>query len=279
MKQKNKYRTTVYVILSILGLSLLGMNFIKHNNYYESIDRNFFGFFSMLRYGLVDYPIETMSNFTSDMATMWDVRYENDSLRKQIDASVHLESRVSVLETEIEDLKALTDLHTLYSDMSLVNATVKSRPLETWDNALTIDRGSDAGVSVGDGVITSKGIIGRVIETSPTQSIISLLVANDQYSKVSVQVKVAEGTYVQGILNGYNHNERVFEVSLLDNSTSVTAGMEVSTAGIGGVYPSGLFVGVVDTVVNIPDGMGVKLKVKSNVDFSNIKYVSTVKQS
>lgn len=279
MKQKKGFRQILIYIILTLVVSLLGMGVFKRSAFYESSDRGFFGFFSMLRYSLIDYPIKTVTNFSKDIATSWDLRYENDALREQLAFSHQWQTRVKELENEVFELKELNGLKGLHTDMSLVQAKVMNRSLETWDSALTIDLGSDDGVAVGDGVITPYGIVGRVISVTQGQSIVSLITANNDYSQVSVKIEIASGRFVQGIVNSYNNDTGLFTVKLMETSSSILPEMLVSTSGMGGIFPAGLLMGSVDSVKAVADSAGFIVYVKSLVEFNDIQYVSVVKKS
>ena len=97
MKEKNKLQKFLVVILITAMVSVLGTSFVKKTKYYETADRNFFSFFSMVRYSLFEYPVETFSSFGSDAASLWDTRYENDALRTQLGAVNHWQSRIDEL--------------------------------------------------------------------------------------------------------------------------------------------------------------------------------------
>lgn len=279
MKQKKGFRQILIYIILTLVVSLLGMGVFKRSAFYESSDRGFFGFFSMLRYSLIDYPIKTVTNFSKDIATSWDLRYENDALREQLAFSHQWQTRVKELENEVFELKELNGLKGLHTDMSLVQAKVMNRSLETWDSALTIDLGSDDGVAVGDGVITPYGIVGRVISVTQGQSIVSLITANNDYSQVSVKIEIASGRFVQGIVNSYNNDTGLFTVKLMETSSSILPEMLVSTSGMGSIFPAGLLMGSIDSVKAVADSAGFIVYVKSLVDFNDIQYVSVVKKS
>lgn len=278
MKRKFGFKRIIISAIVISALAIVGMNFIKTSSFYQSTDRAFFSFMSMIRYGIVDHPITTMSNITKDVATSWDLRYENDRLREQLEATSQWESLVLELRDEVNTLKELNELQTLHSEFTLINATVKTRPFESWDKTLTIDIGSADGVSVDDGVMSTKGIIGRVIEVSEHQSVVSLITANQTESQVALRIHVDDTTVVNGILSGFDTTTGLFSVRLLEATSTITAGMKVTTSGLGGVYPSGLLIGNVDSVYNVADGVGVVVNVKSEMNFDDIRYVAVVKK-
>lgn len=278
MKEKNKLQKFLVVILITAMVSVLGTSFVKKTKYYETADRNFFSFFSMVRYSLFEYPVETFSSFGSDAASLWDTRYENDALRTQLGAVNHWQSRIDELESEIEELKELNNLETIYSDYQLINGQIQARSLEQWDQVVSIDVGSDDGVEVDDGVISNKGLVGRVIEVKKDSSLVSLLSANNAYGQVAVKIQVADKKISPGILSEYNSDENIFAIKLLESKSTITEGMKVMTSGQGGIYPSGLYVGEVQSIKKVADSIGVIVYIQTDVDFHNLKYISVVKK-
>lgn len=278
MKRRKSGKPVLMTLVIICVLGLLGLNIIKHNETLSNIDGNFYSFFSMIRYTVFDNPIRNFNLMTTDIATAWQLRQENDVLRSQLEATGHLEAMYYELLAETNELKALSDINALYTDYEMINGKVMTRSLESWEQIIVIDIGSDQGVTIDDGVINSKGIIGRVIDVKENQSTVSLLVANNDLSKVAVKIRVSEDTFANGIITGYDSKTALFELSLLETSSSITEGMLVSTSGLGGIFPSGFKVGEVAKVENVPEGIGVKIYVQSSVDFSDITYVSVVKK-
>ena len=256
----------------------MGMGLIKKSQYYESVDRNFFSFISMIRYSLIDKPVESIKNFSYDVATMWDLRYENDHLRRQLEAINHWKSKNRELEDEVESLKSTLALESLYSDYDLIHASVQARSFEEWDQVITIDVGAKQGVEVGDGVINPEGLVGRVIDVQNDQAVVSLLTANNEYSQVAVKLYISKNEFVPAILTDYSHEKQLFKLKLLETKSTILADMMVMTSGQGGIYPSGLYVGAIDSVEKVADNMGVVAYMKSDVDYNNLKYVSVVKR-
>lgn len=278
MKQQSKLQKFLIILLITASLALLGTGLSKKIKFYESADRSFFNFSSTLRYSLIDYPLETISNFGSDAASLWDVRYENDALRRQLGAVKHWQSRIDELEAELEELKELNEMDSVYSDYRLINGQIKSRSLEEWDQMVTINLGSSQGVEVGDGVMNNKGLIGRVIEVQKDTALVSLLSANNEYSQVAVNIQIGDKKTSPGILSGYNQDEAVFSIKLLESKSTITESMSVTTSGQGGVYPSGLYVGQVKSIKKVADSVGIIVYMETDVDFHNLKYISVVKR-
>lgn len=279
MKKQSGLKEILYKVIAIILVLLVSMNVFKHNSVMKELDTNVFRFFSMVRYGLIDYPIQTVSGFFKDTSQMWSVRQENDALKKKLDYDQHWQVLIDELQTEVAELKSLNELSSVYSDFSLTSATVLNSSIELWNQVFVIDVGTDNGIKVGDGVINADGIVGKVIDADKHQATISTIASNNEHSQVAVKIKVSDNLYINGILQSYDGNKQVFAIRLLDTHASITEGMSVSTSGLGGVYPSGLFVGTIDSVKDTSDSLGTIVYMKSQVNFNGLKYLKVVSPS
>lgn len=277
MKRRFTFKRLLWTVLTIIICAIMGVTFIRSSAVYQSVDRNFFSVFSMIKYGLIDHPVQTFRDIAYDIGTLWNVRYENDLLRQELDKAYELSQIVKNQQEEIDRLKGLNELDSTYSDYSLIKGRVLNRSLGTWDQAVTINIGSDKGVSVGDGVLTEYGVIGKVIDVQPTTSTVTLLTGNNENTKVAVQFEVSKGNFVFGILDSYDIETNLFQVNLLEASNEIITGQTVTTSGMGGVYPLGIRVGTVKSIKNVSDGIGKVVMVESMVNFDNLKYVAVVK--
>ena len=116
-----------------------------------------------------------------------------------------------------------------------------------------------------------------MISVSEQDAVVTSILANNDNSQVSVKIEISKGTYAQGILSSYDYNTDLFSVKLLDTSFGIAQEMQVSSSGLGGVYPAGLLVGKVDSIKQGSDTLGSIVYVKSMVNFNDLKYLSVVK--
>jgi rod shape-determining protein MreC len=132
--------------------------------------------------------------------------------------------------------------------------------------SLIIDRGSSSGIDVDDAVVNANGLIGRVVLTTKDMSKVQLV--TDSNSSVGVLI---ERTRRQGVLRG----DGVGAAQLYDipaTGADVRPGDNVLTAGIDGIYPKGIPVGVV-TKVEKGQALFMTITVKPTVDFASIEEV------
>ena len=129
-------------------------------------------------------------------------------------------------------------------------------------HVLYLDKGSDDGLARDMAVITSEGIVGKVRAVFPHSS--QVLMINDQTAGAGV---VLESTRTRGILRG-DEAGRPQVINILADAR-IQPGEHVLTAGGDQIFPRGLPVGVVESVVKDPERSGfidIRIKAAANLD-------------
>jgi rod shape-determining protein MreC len=129
------------------------------------------------------------------------------------------------------------------SVFKLVAAEVIARDSSSWWRTLTINRGKNDAIETDMPVVTDVGMVGKTTTVSDTISVVLLI--SDENCRVAASV---EGSREQGIVSG----ERVtggltplLDLNFLSKQADLKPGQKVYTSGVGGVFPSGLFLGAV----------------------------------
>ncbi len=226
---------------------------------------------------VIYYPFNGISNLISEYNDLRTVRQENEELKNKIEKSDSLEAENIELKREIEQLKEELDIDYVLSDYTYLNATVISRNTGYWYNTLTIDKGAKNGVEVGMVVINSSGLIGKVITVSNFTSDIRLITTTDTNNKISVTVTDGENK-ITGLINGYDYEKGVLQVEGISNTESVNVGDYVYTSGLGGVFPSGILIGKVESITTDVYDLSKIINVAPSADFDDINYVSILKR-
>jgi len=166
-----------------------------------------------------------------------------------------LKARNSELESQIIELRDKAKLFEKIEDLNRspalasyrrVNAMVIGRDPDNWFKTVIIDRGSLAGVEKDQPVVTTEGLVGRVINVSPISSRV-LLITDERHGAGAVVAQTAENRMV-GILKGKNHS--LCELNPLSEGGKLKNGEEVITSGQDQLYPRGLLIG---RIKNLPD--------------------------
>ena len=140
------------------------------------------------------------------------------------------------------------------------------RGLSFWEKNVVIDKGAKQGVQKDMSIVTSQGLVGRVISVSGSTANIILL--TDYSSKVSV---VGQESRDIGLLCG--EGKKMLRITYLDLASTLKVGDTVVTSGMGGIYPKGIPVGKVESVGKDKDGLHLYAMVSPFVDFSKLEEV------
>lgn len=181
------------------------------------------------------------------------------------------------LEKEIQELKDALELNKTLTEYTPVNATILSRNKSYWFNTLSIDKGSKDGLKKDMAVVTKNGLIGKINKVYTNSSEIKLITADDVNFKVSVSIKNNDHeTYA--ILSGYDQNNNLLKVIWVDKTVNIEKNSTVVTSGLGGLFPAGIYIGTVEKIESDKYNLSKTLYIKTNQNFSNIHYVTVLKE-
>lgn len=149
-----------------------------------------------------------------------------------------------------------------------VSAHVIKNSYNLPNNVLTLNKGIKDGIQEDFGVITNKGILGIVDETSRNYAtVISIL---NTTSKISAQLKKTNhfGTLV------WNANSAEF-IQLIDipKNAPIKKGDTIITSGRSSIFPKGILVGVINDFKLDPIENYFTINVKLFNDMTNIEHV------
>lgn len=233
---------------------------------------------SMIRYGLWEKPTRSLQGWMGDYANLWKVKEENDNLHYQLSQQPLYEAQLMEAQREIAELKEQLQMKESLSQYQMVAATVILRDADSWDNQFTIDLGSDDGIKQDMIVLSGKGVVGKVGDVSKYTSRVKLLTSEDRQNNVAVKVSISDTESTEGILQNYDANRGVFVIHVFDGDHDIREDMQVITSGKGGVYPSGLLIGTVNTIEELSNSIGKTIYVKPAADFQNFDYVQVIRK-
>ncbi|MBX3615871.1 rod shape-determining protein MreC [Nitrosomonas sp.] len=134
------------------------------------------------------------------------------------------------------------------SKTTTVLAEILSSPRDPFNHKITINKGSFHGIQLGQAVIDDQGIIGQVTRLYPWSSEVTLLTDKDH----SVPVQVVRNG-LRSIVSGSGKNNEL-ELRYLSINTDIQRGDLLVTSGIGGIYPPGIPVAIVEKIEQDPAG-------------------------
>lgn len=226
---------------------------------------------------VVSYPFRFIISSADNLGKLSSTMDENEVLSSNIDKVDYLISENLELKKQLEAMKDELDITNTLVDYECINATVISRNVGYWYNNITINKGSSDGIVNDMIVINSKGLVGRVYSTSKHNAVVRLITTSDTNNKISVSVSHG-GKYIYGLINRYNYSKNVLEVEGISNTEDVLVGDYVYTSGLGGIYPSGILIGIVDSISTDSYDLSKIINVKTVANFDDINYVAVLKR-
>lgn len=273
LKSKHIYLIVLIVVVVIAILSYT-VKTDKKLNTFESLIKDCVVEVQKLFYT----PIRNFSTMISDFFSLKDVLEENKILKSNVEKIESLEAENIELKQEIDKMKEELNLDHILSDYDYLNATVVSRNSFYWYNTLTIDKGSHNGIKEGMVVINSTGLIGKIENVSTFSSDVKLITTNDTNNKISVTITNGDNK-LTGLINAYDFNDGYLKVEGISNTATVNVGDLVYTSGLGGVFPSGILIGTVDSITTDVYDLSKIINVKPSADFDDINYVTILKRA
>ena len=169
--------------------------------------------------------------------------------------------------------KETLELQNSLENYSTVAASVIAYSSNNWYDTIQISKGSLAGVAVGNAVITPDGVVGKVVETGPTWSIVSTILNPDNAMGVKVS-RTSDGAVVEGDSELYSQN--YCKMTFIDKGSNLIIGDILETSGSGGIYPAGLSVGVIREINSDAMGNLNYATVEPLVDFNKLYEVLVI---
>lgn len=189
---------------------------------------------------------------------------ENSQLQEQL-------RELEILKSENNTLKEYVNLKDKYSSYTTVPAYVIQRSLSNYDKLIVINAGTDDGIKVNMPVISESGLVGHVISVTNDTAKIQTII--DTASNVSANISnVQDSVVLKGTLN----STEILKATYIPADSTILQGDEVVTSGLGGIYPKGILVGNVKTVVNTQNEADRYAEIEVSTDFSNLETVLVI---
>jgi rod shape-determining protein MreC len=182
---------------------------------------------------------------------IWNFRstaQENEQLKErltQVETELHT-ARQAVAENE--RLKALLNLSE-QTEIKSLPARVIARDPSVWFNTITINRGSNSGVEANMPVVTTGGIVGRIITVGPWSSQV-MLITDEKAGAGAVVGQLGQSGALGSVRGRADLGVGVIEMRYVSGLEKVEINDYVMTTGQDGIYPPGLNVGRVIDVKN-----------------------------
>jgi rod shape-determining protein MreC len=196
---------------------------------------------------------------------------DNQTLRQELQQARALNHRLKEAALSNERLRKLFKLQQKM-DEPLIAAQVVGKDPSPWFQSVLLDKGQSDGVEKGQPVINPAGIVGIVVET--TSHYAKVMLITDPNSAVDA---IIQDSRARGIIEGGASGFCVLNYVLRKHE--VAQGDTVVSSGMDGVFPKGLPIGRVTTIVKREAGIFQDVSVTPYVDFERLEEVLVVPRS
>ncbi|EHS84609.1 Rod shape-determining protein MreC [Limosilactobacillus gastricus PS3] len=271
-----KHRVISIVIGLFIAVGLMAGSIGIRNNrntptIVQQIGNTVVGWFG----GIVNYPMNSANGTVSSLGQILNAYSENKTLKKKVSALEQTQTTNETLKKENKQLKAELELNNSLTDYTTITAAVTNRTPSAWENQLIINKGSSSGVKKNMAVLSGSGLIGRIVEVNPTNSKVELISSSSESTnQFSVAVDNEDGDTVNGLISGYDTKTSQLVMSEVSSSAAVKKGAKVTTNGLGGVTPKGLYVGKVVKTTKGSGGEIDRIYVEPATNLNDVNYVT-----
>lgn len=225
------------VTLCILSLGIMVLD--QQNEHLQGVRRILSATVYPIRL-IIDAPFSFGHWIADSTATREELRVDNTRLQEQnLIQSIRLQ-RLVALEAENARLRALLDSTTRAPGRVLIGE-ILSIDMNPFRHRITINKGSQDGIFVGQALIDADGIIGQIVRDQIFSSE-ALLITDIEHA---LPVEIVR-TRLRTIAVGTGDLEKL-SLPFLPRNADVQDGDILVTSGLGGTFPPGYPVGSVST--------------------------------
>lgn len=229
-------------------------------------------------------PLETIPSHLKDLEQFWLLR--GDSKTSLIEACRDLARVNAMYQIKVMENEALSARLRRYQSMWAMPSDAKFRPeiarvvrrdISAWWQYMVIRKGSSSGIEVGDAVIYSGGVVGRIKKVlSSDTSLVELV--SDRNFRMAARFEGDDRPVVYQGVGQMTFRSAQGQVSdvFTDISASYDKPLRLCTSSLAGTFPDGLYIGTVRNLAVDSDGMFKSGKVYLNSALDSINEVAVL---
>ena len=193
------------------------------------------------------------------------LRKENTRLREEVE---QLNQEKIILQRKLLANQRLGPLLKLKERLPLATtgARIVARDPSGWFKAVWLDKGTREGLRKDLAVISSQGLVGRIVEVFEHSAKVLLII--DPNSALDALTMISRE---QGIVYGWS--KRGLILRYLPRTAKVDIGDLVVSSGLAAIYPKGLVLGRITKLRHRRTGLFLEAEVSPEVNFSKLEEV------
>ena len=259
----------VIILVFLIGLPLLSINMQRNPGEAPWYTRPFTWTFSVLHYSYSSFSLSVRET-TNLYLNLWSLKKTSSQLKDENSLLKAQLLSFKSLEAENKRLRELLEFREK-SGLSMIAAQVIGHDIAGERNTITINRGSQHGITPGQAVISTQGVVGYILTPNLTTS--HVLVATDRYAVIDANVMRSRA---RGLVEGTNKS--FCQLRHLERADDVRVGDLVVTNGLGGVFPKGLPMGIVSQVKKSKYGVSQQVDIQPIVKARQLDEVFVVQK-
>lgn len=195
---------------------------------------------------IASFPVDAVKSISETMVSYVELQEENRRLKEMQFINNAKLLKLAALEKENIRLRMLLENSFQLGEQVLI-AELLSVKLMPYEHTVVVNKGSRFGVHPEQPVLDANGIVGQVVRALPSNSEVMLITDPDHAIPVEVNRNglrtIAFGTGLPNRLH----------LPFLAKNADIVPGDLLVTSGLGGVFPAGYPVAVVDKFESRPD--------------------------
>lgn len=230
--------------LLLAGLSIVLLFLDQRENHLDTV-RRAIGTAVYPLHVLVDAPVSTWRWIDDTLTERNDLMLENSRLQSERLLTNARLQRFSALEAENARLRAMLEATTRVRDRVRV-AEIMSVSTNPFRHSILVDKGTRDEVYDGQAMVDANGVVGQVIEAGLLSSHGVLISDPDHALPVEIN-----RNGLRTIAVGTGEFDRL-DLPFLPNNADIEEGDLLVTSGLGGAFPAGYPVAIVEGIRRIP---------------------------
>lgn len=224
---------------------------------------------------MLSWPLRAVASVHDGIGDAWNhyvalqgVEEENRQLRKDLDALAGQNNQLREAAAATERLTALLEFKA-QALPTMVAAQVVGRDTGNWYRTIILNKGQSDGIEPDMGVITSAGVVGRIVKTTAATSVV-LLVTDPNNAIAGLIQRTRDEGIVEGTAEGLAHLKYIPLLS------SVRPGDRVVTSGLVGGFPRGLAIGTIARIDKEEGALFQSAELTPEVDVNHVEEVLVI---
>jgi rod shape-determining protein MreC len=223
----------------------------------------------------VFFPIELLTTLEQSVIGIWQdyvalhhVREENRQLRRDLGLLQKQNGDLRESAVAAQRLAALLEFKEQFVPET-VAARVIGRDSTNWYRGVILNKGDRDGIRPEMGVMTSMGVVGRVVKTGPFSSMV--LLVTDPHNAIT---GIIQRSRDEGIVEGTSQGRA--RIKYLPLLAGIRVGDTVVTSGLTGGFPRGIVIGAVLSIQKEEGELFQSAEIAPEADLSKLEEVLVI---